>query len=190
MDRVSKKKRSKIMRSIKSEHTKPEKAIRSSLYKRGYRFRLHLSDLPGTPDIVLRKYGVVIFVNGCFWHQHGCNRTSMPKSNSEFWKKKFDNNKKRDIKNKRLLEDLGWEVVVAWECDIVNNIEKVVNGIERKLKKRSLEEIRIKKNAKKEKNGTKKKAKSKSGHKSRTKSRRKSGRKPGRKRKRKSSRSN
>jgi DNA mismatch endonuclease (patch repair protein) len=125
--------------------------VRSSLYKRGYGFRLHRRDLPGTPDIVLKKYGVVIFVNGCFWHQHGCDKTSMPKTRKKFWKEKFETNKERDRRNKSLLEGMGWKVVVVWECDINANVENEIDRIVSILKKRSKIKLRIKNEKKKEK---------------------------------------
>ena len=90
--------RSQMMQAVHSEDTKPEILVRRALFKAGLRYRLHRRDLPGTPDLFILKYGVVVFINGCFWHQHGCKFTSRPKSNSEFWNAKFDNNVVRDVK--------------------------------------------------------------------------------------------
>jgi len=143
MDRVSKKRRSKIMGAIKSENTKPELAVRSSLYKMGYGFRLHRKDLPGTPDVVLPKYGTVIFVNGCFWHQHGCDRTSMPKTNKKFWNDKFIKNKERDKNNKVQLEKMGWKVVVVWECDLNDDLKRAIKRIDGILKTRKNNTIKL-----------------------------------------------
>jgi DNA mismatch endonuclease (patch repair protein) len=95
----------------------------------GYRFRLHVTDLPGKPDIVLPKYQTVIFVHGCFWHRHeGCKYAYTPKSRKDFWDQKFKNNIQRHAKVKRELEDLGWKVYVIWECEVkdTNKINAIV----------------------------------------------------------------
>ena len=89
MDRVSKEKRSWNMSQIKGSNTKPEIIVRSYLHKLGFRFRLHDKNLPGRPDVVLKKYNTVVFINGCYWHRHGCKRTTTPKTNTEFWVNKF-----------------------------------------------------------------------------------------------------
>ena len=118
MDRISKEHRSWNMSRIKSRDTKPEMIVRSMLHRMGYRFRLHVKTLPGTPDIVLPKYKTVIFVHGCFWHRHkGCKYAYTPKSRQEFWQHKFDLNGKRDRLVRRLLRAVGWHVTVAWECE-------------------------------------------------------------------------
>jgi DNA mismatch endonuclease (patch repair protein) len=118
-DILSAKKRSWLMAQVKGTNTRPEKAVRSFLHKLGYRFRIHNKSLPGSPDIVLRKYMTVIFVNGCFWHQHkNCARSRPPKSNAQFWTNKFVQNIARDIRNKRALRKQGWRVIVVWECSI------------------------------------------------------------------------
>jgi DNA mismatch endonuclease (patch repair protein) len=117
MDIVSKKVRSRMMASVGSANTKPEKIVRSILHGLGYRFRLHRKDLPGSPDIVLPKYKKVIFVHGCFWHQHdGCPKSKRPTSRTEFWNKKLDGNIHRDKKNISQLQALGWTVDIIWEC--------------------------------------------------------------------------
>ena len=109
------------MAQVKSEDTTPEKIVRSALHRMGFRFRLHKKDLPGKPDIVLPKFKTVIFVNGCFWHRHpGCKRATMPASNTEYWEKKFSKTIERDAKTKQLLENLGWQVFVVWECELKN----------------------------------------------------------------------
>ncbi|WP_432799923.1 very short patch repair endonuclease [Poriferisphaera sp. WC338] len=119
VDRLSKSQRSWNMSRIKSRDTKPEIAVRSALHRMGYRFRLNRKDLPGKPDIVLPKYKTVIFVHGCFWHRHeGCKYSYMPKSRIEFWEKKFKRNVERDAEVRKQLEDLGWKVVVVWECNL------------------------------------------------------------------------
>jgi len=110
--------RSRIMAKVRGEDTLPEKLVRSLIHRMGYRFRLHLKDLPGKPDIVLPRHKKVIFVHGCFWHQHeGCPHAARPASNIEYWNKKLDRNMIRDRENMQKLEYLGWKVLVIWECE-------------------------------------------------------------------------
>ena len=105
------------MSHIRSKNTKPELLVRKWLWQHGIRYRLNVKDIPGKPDIVLRKHRTVIFINGCFWHGHdGCDKFVMPKSNIEFWENKIRTNKERDEKNHRLLREAGWNVIVIWEC--------------------------------------------------------------------------
>lgn len=107
------------MSAVKSKNTKPEILVRKALHSMGYRFRLHVKDLPGKPDIVLPKYKTVIFVNGCFWHRHeGCKYASTPTTNVDFWEAKFKENTTRDKQKTVLLESDGWKVVVLWTCEI------------------------------------------------------------------------
>lgn len=111
--------RSLNMSRIQSKNTKPEMIIRSILYRNGFRFRLHKNDLPGKPDIVLKKYSTVIFCNGCFWHQHyGCKRAVMPKSNRDYWMPKLKWNIDRFKTIKKDLKNKGWKIIVIWECEI------------------------------------------------------------------------
>ena len=105
------------MAKIRGKDTKPELIVRHYLWNRGYRYRKNVRGLPGTPDIVLRKYGVVIFVHGCFWHGHELDG-HIPHSNSVFWKKKIERNKKRDERNKEELKRMGWSVMTIWECQL------------------------------------------------------------------------
>ncbi len=117
MDVVSKEKRSWNMSRIRSKDTAPELAVRSLLHRNGFRFRLHVKDLPGKPDIVLPKYKTVIEVRGCFWHRHpGCKIATTPSTNTEFWQKKFALNVARDKENEEKLKQLGWNVIVIWSC--------------------------------------------------------------------------
>ena len=119
MDTVSKEKRSSIMSKVHSVNTKPEMLIRSFLHRNGFRFRLHVKNLPGHPDIVLPKYKTIIDVRGCFWHHHnGCKRAALPLSNIEFWKEKFSRNIERDKKTEKQLKELGWNLIVVWECEL------------------------------------------------------------------------
>lgn len=134
MDKITKERRSWNMSKIKSKDTKPELKVRKILYKLGYRFRLHRKDLPGKPDIVLPKYKLAIFVNGCFWHRHNnCNEASRPKSNSEFWENKLNKNVERDLKKYQLLRDNNWKVIVFWECELEGNEEEIISVIKRRL---------------------------------------------------------
>lgn len=119
MDTASPEQRSRTMAKVKGRNTRPEILLRSLLHGRGFRFRLHRKDLPGKPDIVLPKYRTVIFVNGCFWHRHpGCKRASMPATNVAYWERKFARNVARDAANKVALEQIGWRVLVVWECEL------------------------------------------------------------------------
>lgn len=116
-DKLSAKRRSWNMSRIKSRDTTPELAVRLALRKLGYKYRLHRRDLPGKPDIVLPKYRVVIFVHGCFWHQHaGCIDCSDPKTNTKYWRPKLLANVKRDRKYRRRLRRIGWTAIMIWEC--------------------------------------------------------------------------
>ena len=118
MDRLTKEHRSWNMSRIKGRDTKPEIRVRSLLHQMGYRFRLHRKDLPGKPDIVLPKYDTVVFVHGCFWHRHpDCQYAYTPKSRVEFWNRKFARNVERHEEVEEQLTQLGWRVIVIWECE-------------------------------------------------------------------------
>lgn len=107
------------MANIGARDTKPEITLRRALHGRGFRFRLHVSTLPGKPDIVLPKLGAVILVHGCFWHRHaGCRFTTTPATRAEFWAEKFQQNVQRDERNRSALLALGWRVATVWECNI------------------------------------------------------------------------
>jgi DNA mismatch endonuclease (patch repair protein) len=111
--------RSERMSRIKGKHTRPEVTLRKALHRLGMRYRLHGSGLPGKPDIVFPRYKAIVFVHGCFWHRHpGCSIATTPKSNTDFWLNKFQNNVARDIKVVQELELLGWRVFVVWECNL------------------------------------------------------------------------
>ncbi len=129
-DRISKKKRSWNMSRIRSKDTKPEIKVRSYLFKLGFRFRKNVQKLPGKPDIVLPKYSTVIFINGCFWHHHqGCRYAYIPKTRTKFWLDKFSKNLENDKKNKVILQQLGWKVVVIWECMLKNDFNKTMSTV-------------------------------------------------------------
>ncbi|WP_136077270.1 very short patch repair endonuclease [Pontiella desulfatans] len=126
MDTLTPEERSALMSKIRGKNTKPELLVRSMLHRAGYRFSLHRKDLPGKPDITLRKHKTVVFVHGCFWHRHKhCRVASTPKSNTEFWEHKFERNVANDRKHKRELRKLGWNVIVIWECEL-KDPEKVL----------------------------------------------------------------
>lgn len=111
--------RSRMMAGIRGKDTKPELIVRKFLHQQGFRYRLHPRHLPGVPDLLLPKYHTVIFVHGCFWHQHpGCRYATMPKNNAEFWQAKLASNVERDSKVISKLKVDGWRVVVIWECEI------------------------------------------------------------------------
>ena len=105
------------MRRIRGKNTHPELRVRQAVHALGFRFRLHRTDLPGTPDLVLPRLRKIIFVHGCFWHQHGgCRLARIPKKRLDYWLPKFERNKRRDSQVSDLLRSLGWEVLVVWEC--------------------------------------------------------------------------
>lgn len=117
-DNHSKEVRSMNMSHIRSTNFKPEEIVRKYLFSKGLRYRKNVRTLPGKPDIVLRKYKTIIFVNGCFWHKHDCGRFVMPSSNIEYWTKKINRNVERDKSNTEQLEAQGWRVLTIWECQL------------------------------------------------------------------------
>ncbi len=119
MDRMTPDQRHYTMSRIRGKDTKPETLTRKYLFSKGFRFRKNVRKLPGTPDIVLPKWKTVVFVNGCFWHGHeGCRLYVQPKSNVEYWTEKIERNRSNDRKNISLLEEMGWKVIVLWECEL------------------------------------------------------------------------
>ena len=119
MDIVNRQTRSRMMASIGGRNTAPEMAVRRALHAARLRFRLHRRELPGKPDIVLARYGAVVFVHGCFWHRHrGCRFATTPQTNSSFWKAKFEVNAARDSRQRRALRSAGWRVYTMWECQV------------------------------------------------------------------------
>ena len=131
-DRITQEQRSRIMSRIRAKGTKPEMAVRRMVHAMGYRYRLHRKDLPGTPDMVFAGRRKVIFVHGCFWHQHddpGCRNATLPSSNRDFWHPKLKGNALRDQKNRAKLEEMGWKILVIWECEL-NRGELVAERIQ------------------------------------------------------------
>ncbi|MGR9109103.1 MAG: very short patch repair endonuclease [Gammaproteobacteria bacterium] len=136
-DILSKKQRSEAMSRVRSEDTKPEWILRCGLHRLGFRYRLSNPDLPGKPDLIFARYHAVVFVHGCYWHRHpGCKNASMPKSNVDFWTKKFAENVGRDRRTETQLKARGWRVMVVWECELNKNtlssIRKVADWLKRK----------------------------------------------------------
>lgn len=129
-DSISAERRSWNMSRIKCKNTQIELAVRKYLFARGYRYRLHVRNLPGKPDIVLKRYNTVIFIHGCFWHRHaGCKDATVPKTRTEFWENKFQANVRNDKNNIELLEQLGWKVIVIWECQIKGRFEETMSEL-------------------------------------------------------------
>lgn len=130
VDRLKPEARSALMSRVKGKDTKPERLVRSLLHRLGYRFRLHRKNLPGHPDIVLPRHKKVVFVHGCFWHQHpGCARSKRPATRVSFWNAKLDRNLERDQETQAALRQLGWAVLVVWECDLKDsgNLVKILS---------------------------------------------------------------
>ena len=115
--------RSYNMSCIRSKNTKPEEIVRKYLFSKGFRYRKNDARLPGKPDVVLPKYKTVIFVNGCFWHKHeGCKYFVWPKNNADFWKTKISANVERDQRNYTALQEMGWKVILVWECELKKDV--------------------------------------------------------------------
>ena len=130
-DKLTPEKRSWNMSRIKGKDTKIEVEVRKYLFSKGYRFRKNDKRYPGKPDIVLPKYHVAIFVHGCFWHRHeGCKDATTPKTRTEFWLEKFDKNVKNDQIKQEKLRELGWKVIVIWECEIKKDLVKTMEWLE------------------------------------------------------------
>lgn len=120
IDHVSKEKRSEIMRQVQGKDTAPELIVRKLVYSLGYRYRLYDKKLPGKPDLVFSGRKKVIFVHGCFWHAHNCKKGKPPKSNLDYWLPKLKENRRRDIRNQKLITSSGWKFLVVWQCQIHN----------------------------------------------------------------------
>lgn len=132
VDHLTREQRSRNMSAVRNRNTMPELLARKAAHRLGLRFRLHRSDLPGSPDFVLPKHAVAVFVHGCFWHGHGCRRSKLPQSNEEFWKSKIGKNRVRDRKARRALAKLGWRVVTLWQCEL-SDIDAAEELVEMKV---------------------------------------------------------
>ena len=146
MDKLTKEQRHRCMSAIKNKSTKPELLVRKFLFSRGFRYRLNHPRLPGHPDLVLRKYRTVIFVNGCFWHGHeGCKSYKLPKTNVVFWKNKIMRNQSRDIEEMRQLAAMGWHCITVWECQLKPKVrQQTLDALEYTLYHLYLEDRRVK----------------------------------------------
>ena len=116
MDIVSRRTRSRMMAAVPQKGSKPEMIVRRLVHAMGYRYRLHVRELPGSPDLVFPRLHKAIFVHGCFWHRHRCRRATTPATRRAFWLRKFEDNRARDRRNLRALRRQGWKVLVVWEC--------------------------------------------------------------------------
>ena len=133
-DKLTPERRSWNMSRIKGKDTKIEVEVRKYLFSKGYRFRKNDKRYPGKPDIVLPKYHVAIFVHGCFWHRHeGCKDATTPKTRTEFWLEKFDKNVKNDQIKQEKLRELGWKVIVIWECELKRSFQETMDKVEKEL---------------------------------------------------------
>ena len=122
-DKLPPERRSENMRRIRAKHTSPEMIVRRLVHKMGFRYRLHVSTLPGKPDLVFTRLKKIIEVRGCFWHQHeGCIDSHIPKSRVEYWGPKLTNNLKRDERNEKKLRRQGWKILALWECEVIKGI--------------------------------------------------------------------
>lgn len=137
-DHLTPERRSWNMRRIKGKDTSIEVQVRSWLFSKGFRFRKNDLRYPGKPDIVLPKYKTVIFINGCFWHRHeGCKYATTPKTRTNYWTKKFERNVENDKRNRQLLEDMGWRVIIIWECELKLDFEGTMDMVIRELETRT-----------------------------------------------------
>jgi len=135
MDIHSKATRSYNMSRIKGKNTKPEMLVRRFLHAQGFRYRLHIKDLPGKPDIVLPKYKTIIFINGCFWHGHkNCRYFVVPKTRTEWWLNKINHNIENDKRSVKALKKDGWKVITLWECQLkTKSIDKTLSALVKKI---------------------------------------------------------
>lgn len=130
-DTLSPKERSERMSRIRGKDSAPEMKLRRLVHGMGFRYRLHVKELPGKPDLVFPSKHAVIFMHGCFWHRHeGCKLARLPKSKLDFWKTKLEANKERDLLHQRQLQNLGWRVLVVWECEMsdMDHVSAIVRG--------------------------------------------------------------
>ncbi len=134
-DSITPEHRSWNMGQIRGKDTKIEIKVRKYLFSKGFRFRKNDKRYPGKPDVVLPKYHTVIFVNGCFWHQHkGCKNATIPKTRTEFWINKLSKNVENDVRNEQLLKESGWSVITVWECELEENFEGRMDRLIREIK--------------------------------------------------------
>jgi DNA mismatch endonuclease (patch repair protein) len=128
-DIVDKSTRSRMMSTIRGKNTRPEVAVRKEMHHRGFRYRLHVKELAGKPDIVFPRCRAVVFINGCFWHGHDCRFFRMPTTNADFWRSKIDHNRLNDEKAKSQLIAAGWRVAIVWECALRGKKQAGVSAV-------------------------------------------------------------
>lgn len=128
-DIVDKATRSRMMSGIRSKHTRPELALRRSLHSRGFRYRLHLIDLPGKPDMAFPRYHAVVLIHGCFWHGHDCRYFRWPGTRPDFWRNKIERNRANDQKALQALLESGWRACIVWECALRGQSEAALNSL-------------------------------------------------------------
>jgi DNA mismatch endonuclease (patch repair protein) len=136
MDFVDKSVRSRMMAAVRSKNTKSEIEIRRRLFRLGFRYRLHGRDMPGKPDLIFPRYRAVVFINGCFWHNHDCQFGALPLTRRNWWRSKLEGNRKRDEKVLSILHEEGWRTLIVWECSFrkaTRNRESVLNDIAGKI---------------------------------------------------------
>jgi len=139
VDKLTPEERSKNMSRIQSKDTTPEMIVRKLIFSKGYRYRLHRKELPGKPDIILPSKKKIVFVHGCFWHQHNnpkCKIARVPKSKTEYWIPKLERNVERDAEHQKSLRSKGWKVLVVWECE-TNDVKKLSRKLDRFLSDKS-----------------------------------------------------
>lgn len=129
VDILTPKKRSEVMANIKSKNTHGEILVRKELHKMGFRYQLHRKGIPGKPDLAFPKFRAVIFINGCFWHAHDCHLFKWPSSRPEFWREKINSNKIRDEKNYINCTELGWRILIIWECALKGKTKRPLNEV-------------------------------------------------------------
>ncbi len=138
-DTISPEARSRVMSRVRGRNTAPELHVRRAVWAEGFRYRLHVRKLPGTPDLALAKYRLAVFVHGCFWHQHdGCRNAKRPSSNREYWDKKLDGNAARDARHRIQLEESGWAVATIWECSLKSDTESLLERLKNMRKDNAL----------------------------------------------------
>lgn len=131
-DKISQEQRSANMAAVRNKNTKPEVLVRKKVFTAGFRYRLHVRNLPGTPDMVLPRYRIAVFVNGCFWHGHDCPKGKLPASNRDFWVEKISRNIDRDRRSNIALEEDGWTVVTIWACQLDEGISRLLEQLRTK----------------------------------------------------------
>lgn len=130
MDTLSKATRSTLMSRVRTRGTAAERHVRKAVWASGFRYRLNVRRLPGTPDLVLRKYRTAVLVQGCFWHGHDCRKGRRPTTNTDFWNHKLDGNIARDAANRSKLQSLGWRVFIVWECRLRDDTKSLLAHLE------------------------------------------------------------